>query len=38
MLDSPDRFVKELTGFIEETEPFEYSLERVRERLKRGPA
>ena len=38
MLDSPSRVVDELTSFIDETEPFEYSLESVRERLKRGPS
>ena len=38
MLDSPTRVVNELTSFIAETEPFEYSPERVRERLKRGPS
>ena len=37
MLDSPTRFTDELSDFIEGTEPFEYSEERVRERLKRGP-
>ena len=37
MLDAPDRIVRELTDFIEETEPFECSLESVRERLRRGP-
>jgi pimeloyl-ACP methyl ester carboxylesterase len=37
MLDAPSRLIEELTGFIEETEPFEWSLERVRERLQRGP-
>jgi pimeloyl-ACP methyl ester carboxylesterase len=37
MLDAPNRLVDELTSFIEETEPFEWSLERVRERLRRGP-
>jgi pimeloyl-ACP methyl ester carboxylesterase len=37
MLDAPERIVRELTGFIEETEPFEWALERVRERLRRGP-
>ncbi|HSJ16630.1 MAG TPA: alpha/beta hydrolase [Solirubrobacterales bacterium] len=37
MLDAPKRIVHELTSFIEETEPFEWSLERVRERLRRGP-
>jgi pimeloyl-ACP methyl ester carboxylesterase len=38
MLDAPDRIVRELTSFIEETEPFEWSLELVRDRLRRGPA
>jgi pimeloyl-ACP methyl ester carboxylesterase len=37
MLDQPKRIVSELTSFIEETEPFEWSLEAVRERLRRGP-
>jgi pimeloyl-ACP methyl ester carboxylesterase len=37
MLDAPERVVDELTSFIEKTEPFEWSLERVRERLQRGP-
>jgi pimeloyl-ACP methyl ester carboxylesterase len=37
MLDAPDRVVRELTMFMEETEPFEWSLEAVRERMQRGP-
>jgi pimeloyl-ACP methyl ester carboxylesterase len=37
MLDAPDRVVRELAAFMEETKPFEWSLERVRERLRRGP-
>jgi pimeloyl-ACP methyl ester carboxylesterase len=37
MLDAADRIVRELSAFIEETEPFEWSLESVRDRLKRGP-
>jgi pimeloyl-ACP methyl ester carboxylesterase len=37
MLDAPDRIVSELTSFIDETEPFEWSLEHVRDRLRRGP-
>jgi pimeloyl-ACP methyl ester carboxylesterase len=37
MLDAPDRVVRELTAFIEETEPFQWSLELVRDRLRRGP-
>ncbi len=38
MLDASDRIVRELTDFIETTEPFKWSLETVRERLRRGPA
>ncbi len=37
MLDDPHRFVDVLSEFIDETEPFEWSLQKVRERLKRGP-
>ncbi len=37
MLDAPDRIVRELTSFMDETEPFQWSLETVRERLRRGP-
>jgi pimeloyl-ACP methyl ester carboxylesterase len=37
MLDAPARLITELKSFIEETEPFEWSLESVRERLQRGP-
>jgi pimeloyl-ACP methyl ester carboxylesterase len=37
MLDASDRVIRELTSFIEETEPFEWSLDSVRERLQRGP-
>jgi pimeloyl-ACP methyl ester carboxylesterase len=37
MLDDPDTIVRELTAFMDETEPFEWSLELVRERLRRGP-
>jgi pimeloyl-ACP methyl ester carboxylesterase len=37
MLDAPDRIVRDLTAFMEETEPFEWSMETVRERLRRGP-
>ncbi len=37
MLDAPERVVDELTRFIEQTEPFEWSLEQVRERMRRGP-
>jgi pimeloyl-ACP methyl ester carboxylesterase len=37
MLDAPDRIVRELGAFMDETEPFEWSLELVRDRLRRGP-
>ena len=37
MLDDPDGVVAALTSFMEETEPFEWSLERVRDRLRLGP-
>ena len=37
MLDDPDRVVAELTAFMEETDPFEWSIESVRERLQKGP-
>jgi pimeloyl-ACP methyl ester carboxylesterase len=37
MLDAPERIIEELSDFIEETEPFEWSLEQVRERMRRGP-
>ena len=37
MLDAPERIVDELTSFIERTAPFEWSLKRVRERMRRGP-
>jgi pimeloyl-ACP methyl ester carboxylesterase len=38
MLDDPDRFVRELNAFFDETEPFEWSLDEVRKRLQRGPS
>jgi pimeloyl-ACP methyl ester carboxylesterase len=37
MLDAPNRVVSELTSLMEETEPFEWSLAKVRDRLRRGP-
>src|SRR4051794_10422392 len=37
MLDAPRRVIHELISFMEETEPFEWSMEAVRERLRRGP-
>ena len=36
-LDDPDRFVAELTEFVETTEPYEFDLEHMREMLRRGP-
>ena len=38
MLDASRRFIAELSGFVEETEPFDYSEQEVRERLIRGPS
>ena len=38
MLDQPGRFARELTGFIESTEPYEFSVEAVREAMRRGPS
>jgi pimeloyl-ACP methyl ester carboxylesterase len=37
MLDAPDRIVGELTAFMEETDPYAWSLESVSERMRRGP-
>ena len=37
MLDAPERIIEELSEFIEETEPFEWSFALVRERMRRGP-
>ena len=37
MLDAPDRLVHALTTFIDETDPFEWSLEQARDRMRRGP-
>jgi pimeloyl-ACP methyl ester carboxylesterase len=36
-LDDPDRFVAELTEFVETTEPHTFDLDRMREMLRRGP-
>jgi pimeloyl-ACP methyl ester carboxylesterase len=36
-LDEPDRFVAELTEFVQATEPHAFDLERMRQMLKRGP-
>ena len=38
MLDAPDALRRRAHRLHRETEPFEYSPERVRERLKRGPS
>jgi pimeloyl-ACP methyl ester carboxylesterase len=37
-LDDPDRFVAELSQFVESTQPYEFDLEHMREMLSRGPA
>jgi pimeloyl-ACP methyl ester carboxylesterase len=36
-LDDPDRFVAEITEFVETTEPYEFELEHMREMLRAGP-
>ncbi|MEK6272176.1 MAG: alpha/beta hydrolase [Actinomycetota bacterium] len=36
-LDDPDRFVAELTEFVETTEPYEFELEHMRKMLQAGP-
>ncbi len=36
-LDDPDRFVAELSEFVETTEPYEFELEHMREMLQAGP-
>ena len=36
-LDDPDRFVAELTEFVETTEPYEFDLDQMREMLQAGP-
>ena len=37
MLDQPELFSDELTAFIDSTEPFEFDIEWMRERLRQGP-
>ena len=37
MLDEPERLARELTDFIKTTEPYEFSVEAVRETMRRGP-
>lgn len=37
MLDEPDRVASEITDFIDNTEPYEFDLASVRDRLRRGP-
>jgi pimeloyl-ACP methyl ester carboxylesterase len=36
-LDDPERFVAEITEFIETTEPYEFDLQHMREMLRAGP-
>ena len=36
MLDQPERLARELIDFIETTEPYQFSIEAVRERMRRG--
>jgi pimeloyl-ACP methyl ester carboxylesterase len=36
-LDDPDRFVAELTEFVETTEPYRFDLDQMREMLRAGP-
>jgi pimeloyl-ACP methyl ester carboxylesterase len=36
-LDDPDRFVAELTEFVETTEPYSFDLDQMREMLRAGP-
>jgi pimeloyl-ACP methyl ester carboxylesterase len=36
-LDDPDLFVEELVDFIDTTEPYEFSIDRMREQLRQGP-
>ena len=36
MLDQPERLARELTDFIEGTQPYEFDLEEVREAMRRG--
>jgi pimeloyl-ACP methyl ester carboxylesterase len=36
-LDDPERFVAEITEFVETTEPHEFELEHMREMLRAGP-
>ena len=38
MLDEPERLARELTDFIETTEPYEFSVEAVRETMRRRPS
>ena len=38
MLDAPERFSDELEAFIETTEPFQFDIEWMREKLRQGPA
>ena len=37
MLDDPDRVAREITDFIDNSVPYEFSLGSVRDRIRRGP-
>lgn len=37
-LDDPERFADTLIDFIETTEPYEFSVERMKDQLRRGPS
>jgi pimeloyl-ACP methyl ester carboxylesterase len=37
MLDEPERFAREFIDFVETTEPYEFSIDAVREAMRRGP-
>ena len=37
MLDDPELFSRELNEFIETTEPFQFDIDWMRERLRQGP-
>ena len=37
MLDDPELFSRELHDFIETTEPFQFDIDWMRERLRQGP-
>ncbi len=37
-LDDPELFAEELIDFIEDTEPYHFDLDRMREQLREGPS